>query len=151
MIYFSQLSKQKSLNYQIPSGIRRCYCGIMRDGDESVPIWKKKDRVFHLCRERMRGQRNPCRSTMVWNFLPQHHKNHCSQCYQWTIWNICHFLNSPLHRQVCSSSGGGLQVSHHLHLHSWAKGHPRRRKNSCRSRRRYLLGRKDPLQSALCP
>lgn len=110
MIYFGQLSKRKSLNYQIPRGIRSCYCGTMRDGDESVLIWavkltikgkKKKDRVFHLCREGMRGQKNPCHSTTVWNLPPQHHKNHCFQGHQWTIWNMCLFLNSPL--QVCSS------------------------------------------------
>lgn len=112
---------------------------------------EKKDRVFHLCRERMRGQRNPCCSTTVWNLLPQHHQNHCSQGHQWTIWTMCLFLNSPLHRQDCSSWGGGLQVCHRHHLHSWARGHPRRHKHSCRSRRRYLLGRKDPLQSAPCP
>lgn len=42
MIYFGQLSKRKSLNYQIPRGIRSCYCGTMRDGDESVLIWAVK-------------------------------------------------------------------------------------------------------------
>lgn len=39
---------------------------------------------------------------------------------QWHDWKL--FI-SPLHRQVCSSWGVGLQVCHRHHHHSWVRGY----------------------------